>query len=172
MKLVAGNLKYLWLIFVFMACIAIGLSCERREVEEMSKNIELNQVDLEEYLWKNRLVLIFAPSKEDNFYLKQKSEFEGKSDELEDRDILVIELFKAGRSMMAEIPITTKQQSFLRKKFEIVDDFVFILIGKDGTIKLRAKQPVLSDDLFGLIDSMPMRKEEMRRKASQSRNKN
>jgi hypothetical protein len=54
--------------------------------------------------------------------------------------------------------------------FEVIDDFVFILIGKDGTVKLRAKQPVLSDALFGLIDSMSMRKDEMRRKASQSQN--
>lgn len=170
MRLFSGDLKYLWLIFAFVACIATGLSCGRREEEKMSKNSELNQVGLDEYRWKNRLVLIFAPSGKDSSYLKQKSEFEGKSYELEDRNIILIELLEAGRSMLAEVPLNNEQQSFLRKKFEIIDDFVFILIGKDGTVKLRAKEPVLSDDLFGLIDSMPMRKEEMRRKASQPQN--
>jgi hypothetical protein len=84
----------------------------------------------------------------------------------------MIELLKAGISMTAEIPFNNEQQSFLRKKFNIVNDFIFILIGKDGTFKLRAEKPVSSDGLFSLIDSMPMRKEEMRRKAGQSRNKN
>jgi hypothetical protein len=138
----------------------------------MSKNSELKQVDLNEYRWKNRLVLIFAPSIEDSFYLKQKSEFKVKVAELIDRDIIMIELLEAGISTIAEIPLNNEQQSFLRKKFEVIDDFVFILIGKDGTVKLRSQEPVSSEDLFSLIDSMPMRKEEMRRKANQSRNKN
>ena len=84
----------------------------------------------------------------------------------------MIELLKSGISMTAEIPLNNEQQSFLRKKFNVVNDFVFILIGKDGTVKLRVEKPVSSDGLFSLIGSMPMRKEEMRRKAGQSRNKN
>lgn len=136
----------------------------------MSENSKLNQIDLDIYRWKNRPVLIFASSSEDSSYLKQRSEFEGKADELEDRNIVVIELLKAGKSKMAEVPLTDEQQSLLRKQFEVFNDFVFILIGKDGTVKLRTEQPVQSDDLFGLIDSMPMRKEEMSRKANKSRN--
>lgn len=172
MRPFTGNLKYLRYIFLYIVCIATLLSCERREVEEMSKNSELKQVDLNEYRWKNRLVLIFAPSIEDSFYLKQKSEFKGKVAELKDRDIIMIELLEAGISTIAEIPLNSEQQSFLRKKFEVIDDFVFILIGKDGTVKLRANEPVSSEDLFSLIDRMPMRKEEMRRKAGQYRNEN
>lgn len=169
-RFIIGNLKSLWPVLVIVACIAIASSCGRREVEEMSENNKLNQIDLDKYRWKNRLVLIFAPSSEDSSYLKQRSEFEGKADELEDRNIIVIELLKVGRSMMAELPLTDEQQSFLRKQFEAVNDFIFILIGKDGIVKLRAEQPVLSDNLFAMIDSMPMRKEEMRRKANQSQN--
>ena len=134
----------------------------------MSTDNEMKQIDLDKYRWKNRLVLIFARSSEGSSYLKQKSEFQGKADELEDRNIIVIELFEAGGSKMAEVSLPDEQQSLLRKRFEAVEDFVFILIGKDGTVKLRARQPVLSDDLFELIDSMPMRKEEMKRKANQS----
>jgi len=169
MRLFSGNLKSQWLVFAIVACIATGSSCGKRE-EEMSKKSELNQIDLDGYRWKNRLVVIFAPSSNNSSYLKQKSEFVGKADELEDRDIIVFELLEAGISTMAEVPLSNEQQSFLRKKFEVIDDFVFILVGKDGTVKLRATQPVLSDDLFSLIDSMPMRKEEMRKKASPSQN--
>lgn len=72
--------------------------------------------------------------------------------------------------MMVDVLLTNEQQSFSRKQFEVSDDFVLILIGKDGTDKLRTEQSVLADCLFGLIDRMPMRKEEMRRKANQSQN--
>ena len=41
--------------------------------------------------------------------------------------------------------------------------FAAILIGKDGGIKLRADRPVAPDQLFGLIDSMPMRANEASR---------
>ena len=172
MSLFSVNSGSLRLVVTILTCTVILLSCGQREVEEMSKNGELNQINLDGYRWKNRLVLIFAPSSKDGSYLEQKSEFEGKADELEDRDIIMIELLKAGISMMDDVPLADNQQLLLRKKFQVIDDFVFILIGKDGTVKRRTKQPVLCDELFSLIDSMPMRKEEMRRKASQSRNKN
>jgi len=39
--------------------------------------------------------------------------------------------------------------------------FQVLLIGKDGGVKLRSSGPVSMKDLFGLIDSMPMRQQEM-----------
>lgn len=166
-NLVSGKLKNFWLIAILIACIAIELSCEKREVAEVTQKSEINQIDLDEYRWKNRLVLIFAQSSKDSFYQKQKSVFESKAEDIDDRDIIIFELLESDISKIAEVPLAYEQQSLLRKKFSVVDDFVFILIGKDGTVKLRAMQPVQSDELFSLIDSMPMRKEEMRRKASQ-----
>jgi hypothetical protein len=53
----------------------------------------------------------------------------------------------------------------LRKKFGVTaDEFEVILIGKDGTVKLRSKAAVSTSALFQLIDAMPMRQEEMREK--------
>jgi len=169
-RFVIRNLKSLWPVFAILACIAIWSSCGRRDAGETAEKSKMNLIDLDKYRWKNRPVLIFAASSKDSSYLKQKSEFEGMSDELEDRDIIVIELLESGKSMTPEVSITDEQQSFLRKQFDVVDDFIFILIGKDGTVKLKTGQPVLSDDLFELIDSMPMRKEEIRRKENQPRN--
>ena len=39
-----------------------------------------------------------------------------------------------------------------------------VLVGKDGGIKLSSRQAVSAGRLFGLIDSMPMRQDEMRRR--------
>ncbi len=42
------------------------------------------------------------------------------------------------------------------------DGFQVVLIGKDGGVKLRAAEPVAAGDFFALIDTMPMRRREMR----------
>ncbi len=41
-------------------------------------------------------------------------------------------------------------------------DFELILVGLDGTVKLRRQLAVEADELFGIIDGMPMRRSEMR----------
>ena len=40
-------------------------------------------------------------------------------------------------------------------------EFRAILVGKDGTVKLNRRSVVSDEDLFSLIDSMPMRRQEM-----------
>lgn len=168
MVTIIDNRRFLCLCVAMFSCILILSSCERREAEPMRQSHEPTQIDLGDYRWENRLVLVFAPSRENTHYLKQDSEFEGKAYELNDRDIIVFELIEAGQSKMAEMNLTGKQQSLLRTEFNVAaDDFELILIGKDGAVKLREKQPVPSGDLFALIDGMPMRKEEMRSKKTQ-----
>ncbi|MGX5856512.1 DUF4174 domain-containing protein [Dyadobacter jiangsuensis] len=51
------------------------------------------------------------------------------------------------------------------KKWDVdsVNAFTFILVGRDGGEKLRSSEVVSAEKLFGLIDAMPMRKDEMRR---------
>ena len=41
--------------------------------------------------------------------------------------------------------------------------FEVLLVGKDGGVKLRREQPVAASDITALIDTMPMRRDEMRR---------
>ncbi len=52
--------------------------------------------------------------------------------------------------------------AYLRSKISDDKNFEVILVGLDGTIKLRQDQPITTDKLFSLIDSMPMRQREMR----------
>jgi len=125
-------------------------------------------VDLDRYRWKDRLVLIFAPSSIDRSYLQQKKELEGKSHELQDRDIVIFKLLESGKSTVEKLLLADEQQSCLRKDLDVPEDkFTLILIGKDGTVKLRSNEVVPTADLFALIDSMPMRREEVRRKSSE-----
>lgn len=53
----------------------------------------------------------------------------------------------------------------LRKRYRVDDkEFLIILIGKDGSEKLRSDTVVSPDKLYALIDAMPMRREETRKK--------
>ncbi len=44
--------------------------------------------------------------------------------------------------------------------------FAVLLIGKDGGVKLRSGRPFALHALFDAIDAMPMRQDEMRRRAA------
>lgn len=68
------------------------------------------------------------------------------------------------------------ERNIVIEKFETTDavvkeysanpkEFVVLLIGKDGSEKYRNNKPIDIKTLFSLIDSMPMRKDEMKRKS-------
>ena len=59
---------------------------------------------------------------------------------------------------------TYKDGSSFHKKYAVKPgQFTIILIGKDGGEKFRSYTVVKPETLFALIDSMPMRKAEMRK---------
>ena len=43
-------------------------------------------------------------------------------------------------------------------------DYLAILVGKDGNEKLRSQKAITNEAIFKLIDTMPMRKQEMENK--------
>ena len=55
----------------------------------------------------------------------------------------------------------------LRSHYRVgAGQFTVILVGKDGGEKYRAERVVDPDELFALIDMMPMRRREMRGKTT------
>ena len=121
--------------------------------------------DLDAYQWKNRIILIFAPSSDSDAYKQQVQEFEGQEDGILDRDLIIFQIFKRGGSHSGNASISEHQANQLRHKFGVKEGkFMIILIGKDGGVKLRSNGPVVAPELFSLIDGMPMRQEEMRTK--------
>ena len=117
--------------------------------------------DLTQYQWKNRLVLLFAPSPEDTRYQEQKVVLEAARAGLEDRALVVFRLFVTS-GYVGEKSLTQNEIASLRDRFEVAESaFVFILIGKDGMVKRRAEEVVSIVDLFDQIDAMPMRRREM-----------
>ncbi len=58
--------------------------------------------------------------------------------------------------------VTGNDLLYTKYKVDRQTDFTLILVGKDGSEKLRTHSLLPIKKLFALIDAMPMRKEEMR----------
>ena len=100
---------------------------------------------LKEYQWHARPVVIFAPSEKDEHYVQQMTMLEKRKAELAERDIIVLsDTSPASKG---------KLRSQLQPK-----GFEFVLVGKDGGMKLREKSPVSAEALLSTIDQMPMRR--------------
>ena len=123
-------------------------------------------LDLSRYTWKNRLLLLFAPDRNHPFFEGLQQALVERSAEATDRDLVVFEILASGTSRIDGAVIDPQTNRSLREKFKISPSaFSVILIGKDGGIKLKRGEQTNLEDIFGLIDSMPMRREEIRDKS-------
>ena len=77
----------------------------------------------------------------------------------------IFEILDSGPSSIITNYLDPQTAQSLRDKFDIArSENTVILIGKDGGIKLNRQDQTRLEDLFALIDAMPMRQEEMRQK--------
>lgn len=83
-----------------------------------------------------------------------------------------LETLKAAQKGIHERDIEIKSFAYSKEslpqwqqwKIDSTTKFTFLLIGRDGGEKLRSNEIVKAEKLFGLIDAMPMRKEEVKNK--------
>lgn len=114
----------------------------------MSVAVSASAQKLSDFRWENRVVLVFGDSQNKQLLTKQKEAFDAQKKGLEERDLKVF------------VNPETKEMQKLRNK----TGFEVILIGKDGGVKKRKAELMTTEELFGIIDAMPMRRSEMRRK--------
>ncbi|ADI13702.1 DUF4174 domain-containing protein [Truepera radiovictrix] len=111
----------------------------------------------------HRLLLLFAPAADDARYLEQVRRLQGVEDALAERDLRVFHLFERGQGVAGSSEVFPETAQRLREAFSVApEDFAAVLVGKDGTEKARYGAPVEPADLFGVIDQMPMQRQEMR----------
>lgn len=110
---------------------------------------------MEEFRWKYRPLLVFAPSPEDARYRAQVEMLQGHGAELEDREMVLLHVFERDDN--------GEEAHALRTRYGVrTGAFLIVLVGKDGETKFKASEPVGPAEVFGLIDAMPMRQQEMR----------
>ena len=134
---------------VAFASIALFACQAASEARQLFGSLQLDQETFDQYLWTNRPVLLFAPSERDEAYGLQMETLAADKSGLAERHIVVLS------------DVSAPGGSQLREALEI-DGFEIVLIGKDGGVKLRSKTPLDVEKLYAVIDSMPMRRREMR----------
>jgi hypothetical protein len=108
-----------------------------------------------------RVVLIFAPTPDDPRLAAQRHAVATLTRRADDRDLVAVEIV----GDHAEPPNFSAVD--LRKRYHARrPTFRVLLIGKDGGAKLDERSVVGADRLANLIDSMPMRQDEMTRRPS------
>ena len=117
---------------------------------------------MKDYAWSHRPLLIYAESPGSAELNLQREYYLGRQSELDDRDMVVIEII--GDMITVDGEPYVADVDGLKKRYGLdpSQPFAVLLIGKDTGVKLRQTRPVTAEELFGLIDSMPMRQREMR----------
>ncbi len=140
------------MLFLHISLVMLGLSLQQPN-------------PLNEYQWQNRLILVFNDLDSEVQAQMQLDKFTGQTPELQDRDLLIFRIDDSQVSDGLDSKVTDIEASSLRKSFDIdIEEFAVLLIGKDDGVKLRSEEVVSSQELFALIDGMPMRRSEIRRK--------
>ena len=116
-----------------------------------------------------RPLLVFSPQTDDPRLKEQTATLDAAADDMMDRFVMLTPILPDAKSYQAPLdaPYTVLSQQdmdAIRARFHIAaDEFVVLLLGEDGTEKLRSTKPIPIDRLNALIDSMPERRVEMMR---------
>ncbi len=116
------------------------------------------------YQWKNRPLVVFAPVNQSVNLVRQRRIINANRAGFQNRDMVVITV--VGDRVTTRFGRSPRLGAEgLRQRFGVGrDQFRALLVGKDGGVKLSASNAIGAERLFGLIDSMPMRRQEMRRR--------
>ena len=144
-----GFLVILVLIFASFTPIANAIENNFIKVDK--------DTNLKIYEWTHRPIVIFANSDRDPNFISQMEFLSEDIKALQERDIIVL------------IDTDPNFSSSLRKKLR-PHGFAFILIGKDGQVKLRKPSPRNIREIARVIDKMPIRQQEITRKKQEKNN--
>jgi len=121
--------------------------------------------DLASYRWKNRILLIFSPTDSNSDFEAFNQSLARELSEVKLRDLILLRVFETAPSFIEDKPLSPEDAEKLRDRFRVRSGHLtVILIGKDGGVKMISEDQVELQEIFNLIDSMPMRQQEMMEK--------
>jgi hypothetical protein len=117
----------------------------------------LEAQQLSDYNWKNRIVILSDNAADFKNAVKALKTISAFKKELNERDIILF-LYRDGKLYDTDLNLTAMNTSnTIPKAFT-----GYLLIGKDGGIKSKERYPIDPEQIFTLIDGMPMRRAEMK----------
>ena len=123
--------------------------------------------NLNEHKWKNRVLIVKTLKKESKKFVDQIKEFKSSDKGLKERKLV---LYKIRKDEFSLIDFANKdlnysgkiKRSWIANLLDGTNDFEVLLIGLDGGVKLQQTEVLTKEKLYSIIDSMPMRKNEIR----------
>ena len=116
-----------------------------------------------EHQWKKRVIIVSASSPNHIGYREQQALLTHNKKGMKERDLIIYRLYNDHWLDSKGQLLSQSEANEIRKAYQIpVDEFMVLLIGKDGNVKMRKNDPVETRHIFSLIDSMPMRKQEIK----------
>jgi len=119
--------------------------------------------DLSKHQWKDRLLIIMTNEISESFN-QQMRLFRNDNNGLIERKVVVYSVTPKGYKIGLEKETIMSNPKSLKELKKTDSPFEMILIGLDGGVKKRFKEVTKPIEIFELIDSMPMRRSEMRTK--------
>lgn len=117
--------------------------------------------DINEFQWKNRLVILATHSIHNNSYKAQINSLKSDPEGLDIRKLRIITIVPGyqsfGLTTNTRQVIDSSYEKFLLKN----DPFKFYLVGLDGGVKFSSSDIISNKELFQIIDVMPMRRLEI-----------
>ena len=116
-------------------------------------------ISLRAFLGRKRIVVVFMPPQ--SFLDQINSGYT-------DRDLVVLAVFRPDDPLLTvaarPLYLLADTGGHVFRHYHADQDHLpsFYLVGKDGTIKMARRGCPSSEELFGIIDAMPMRRREMR----------
>ncbi|MGB3619484.1 MAG: DUF4174 domain-containing protein [Catalinimonas sp.] len=141
-----------FLLFLFLVMVLSGFRAAGPSGEDV----------LAQHRWKHRLLLIFSDVNHPDF-AAQVGILDADPAGPAERDLRTFLLFAEGGRTPAGTPLKPSQVIDLRRRYRVGAGFTVVLIGKDGTEKLRRASPLPLEELYDTIDAMPMRQREMKK---------
>ena len=139
-------------VFAIVAFVAVcAAPLHAAEEAPSGPFVTQDSVDLAQFLWINRPIVVFADSPADPRFVEQMKFLEADLDALVQRDVVVLtDTDPAAKSAL---------RTALRPR-----GFGLVLIDKDGEVKLRKPAPWSTREISRSIDKWPTRQQEIREK--------
>ncbi|TLF41560.1 DUF4174 domain-containing protein [Maribacter aurantiacus] len=120
----------------------------------MSINTGYTQ-NLSDYQWNNRVLILSDATEEETQSNNAFKQVTTQMEACDERDMIVL--------FLRNNELTTPDGQKMSYKISLPTEFNgYLLIGKDGGIKMKGDYPLDLEKVFDRIDGMPMRRAEMR----------
>ena len=127
---------------------------------------------MDTFMWQKRPLLLFAPRSDTPGVRDFRAALGQVQADFLERDMVLIEAYEGDRAWLDGRRLPDGTARHLRERFDVAQgEEVVILVGKDGGEKLRTTPVMSLERIFGLVDTMPMRRAEMRRRAGSTQTK-